>query len=121
MKAFLILLLLPLFTKAQRKHDTIPMIMLACDTTVKTTNLVNTLGLVYWCKGYSVREKHNTFELAKDEGYIAEANARNYPFEDYYIHLQYLDENYKRLGTGVVVWMASPTIEIKSFFTKTKP
>ena len=93
-------------TIAPPTYDTIPVIMLVCDT---APSMYPGIGIiitdegysnkVYWIRGYEVRTVHccvngNTSNLAY------------YQPENYYLHHKYLNSNKEALKPSVVVWMA---------------
>ena len=71
--------------------DTIPCIMMVCDTNSMRVNeyYLHENIMVWWQKGYDVREKYYYMEDEVD-----------------YIHLYYLDSDKKRLSKNIVVWMS---------------
>ena len=105
--------------------DTVRVIMLVCDT-VKTkyidVDYMNLQGMpevykngiayykrppVFWMYGYSVRELHNTGEDSIDPGFticIDENGKEVSCYQDYWVHLLYLDEKKKPLSKNIVVW-----------------
>lgn len=99
-----------------QKKDTVRVIMLVCDTSSSrwvdsgyVNGLLVQLGEVHkgysnmsvsWAYGYEVREKHNSIE-----GMIDPYFSFGTRYNDYYIHLEYLDEKKQPL-VGMVVWMS---------------
>ena len=117
-----ILLLCAVFCQAQRQLDTLRVMILVSDTTKEKVqycceedtppdNLVGTTIItksgyknvydynVYWRWGYSVREKHNTIE-----GIIDPYFYQGVKYEDYWVHLFYLNYKKERFPATVVVW-----------------
>jgi hypothetical protein len=102
-----LIVILPLTAWTQRQRDTIPVLLLVSDTSRSAS------GEIIWRKGYSVREKHNTIELAVDPKNVPEDFK-----EDFFQHLLYLDESKMPLQQRFVVWNAKPVGELKPFFTR---
>ena len=119
-----ILLLCAVFCQAQRQLDTIRVMVLVCDTTKEKVQYCceedtlqdnlggNTIILktgyknvydynVYWRFGYSVREKHNTIEGVIDPYFY-----HGVKYEDYWVHLFYLNYKKERFPSTVVVWQS---------------
>lgn len=88
------------------KLDTIPVIMLVCDTAKQNLKMLDSEGRpfnfndrnisVEWQFGYSVNIKKTTRGMP--------------PFMEYWEHLYYLDENKNPLSKSIIVWQS---LEIK--------
>lgn len=101
----------------QLGYDTIPVVMLVCDTGLKKSSgafsvsyynngdietiykVEDRIGFIWWQFGYSVREKYccingNTSNLAY------------YKAVPYFEHLYYLDDKKQPLSKNIIVWMA---------------
>lgn len=106
-----ILLLCAVFCQAQREQDTLRVVLLLCDTSVRIQG--NDYGLfpnpVGWKFGYSVRQLHNTSEGVMDAGgQICIDNKGNIIscWYDFWKHLYYLDDKKQPLKSTVIVWQS---------------
>jgi len=99
-------------------YDTIPCIMLVCDTGYKkgfdksfivysTNDSTENIGkcehcvaYVFWMKGYEVREKHYY-----NNGRMR-LNADGIIMPDCYTHKEYLDADKKQLPKNIIVWQS---------------
>jgi hypothetical protein len=100
-----ILLLCAVSGQAQRKLDTVRVLILYSDTTYKGISPTQSTFVL------SVREKHNTGEGVMDSGAAAcvDSHGRIVPcYNDYWKHLYYLTENKKPINKNWVVWESVP-------------
>jgi hypothetical protein len=84
-------------------YDTVRCVMLVSDTSRDSFGT----GIVYWMKGYSVREKHNTSEGVNDPYFsrCIDDNGNEVPcYHDYWKHLCYLDADKHPLPKNILVW-----------------
>jgi hypothetical protein len=123
-KAVILLLLLPMFGMAQYghtgkdlydtrevtskemkpKYDTIPVIMLVCDTAIYEFGVVRT-------KGEYVQHYEPNYSATWKNGY--EVSEKYWPYHPNYMvfneqqsvrHIKYLDSDKKPLGNNIIVW-----------------
>lgn len=75
------------------RYDTIPVLLLLCDTVDRSTKHDYFIGqqFVMWCKGYEV--------IKKDKW----AGNRNL-----FTHIKYLDSNKNEFIEGIVIWQSMP-------------
>jgi len=106
--SILILALLCTMDAKGQTRDTIPCLMLVCDTANTLPIFWEDYGILYrlkpwevvWIMGFEIREKHNTAEGCIDPGLTPGI------WRDYYEHVAYLDSKKKPLAKSVVVWMS---------------
>lgn len=93
----------------QRQKDTIPTLLLVCDTSKKGNGKWVMIGedadrynhTLYWVKGYSIREKHDN-----TEGIIDPYIMQGFKYQEYYEPIgEYLDSEKKKLKPSIIVWM----------------
>jgi hypothetical protein len=103
--------------------DTIPILMLVCDTSIKEYETLPQMGIiksyldvdknVIWEKGYEVRDvKYQYADVSVDPNHQMSDGAWTllgrvpiYKQMPYYTFLKYLDADKKELSKNIIVWM----------------